>query len=286
MNLSRTTELGSTGITVSRIGTGTNRWAYGENDEAVYEVYGALLDRGVNFFDTAEIYTGGRSERLLGECHRRDGRPAVLASKYRPSEDRSTSGAFMEALDATLSRLGVEAIDLYYIHMPPATGSIEVLMDYMAEVYEAGKIGAVGVSNFNAEQMRAAAARLERRGIPLAANQVEYSLSNREPENNGVLEACRERGVSLVAYRPLSRGTLASKKVQTGKLEDALGVIADRHGVAPSQVALAWLLGRDDLVIPIPGATKREHALQNADALKLALRDDELAELDDVSRVS
>ena len=94
MNLNRTTKLGSTGITVSRIGTGTNRWAYGENDEPVYEAYRTLLDRGVNFFDTAEIYTNGRSERLLGECNRRDGRPVVLASKYRPSEDRSTGKAF------------------------------------------------------------------------------------------------------------------------------------------------------------------------------------------------
>ena len=279
MNLNRTTKLGSTGITVSRIGTGTNRWAYGENDEPVYEAYRTLLDGGINFFDTAEIYTGGRSERLLGESHRRDGRTAVLASKYRPSEDRSTGKAFTEALDATLSRLGVKTLDLYYVHMPPTKGSTGDLMDYMAEAFESGKIRAVGVSNFSAEQMRRAAAQLEKHGIPLAANQVEYSLSNREPEKDGVLEACRELRVSLVAYRPLSRGTLAS---QTGgsHVDEALRVIADRHGGTPSQVALAWLLQRDDLVIPIPGATKREHALQNADALNLTLRDDEWADLD------
>ena len=282
MNLNRTTKLGSTGITDSRIGTGTNRWAHGENDEPVYEAYRTLLDRGVNFFDTAEIYTGGRSERLLGECNRRDGRPAVLASKYRPSEDRSASKAFMEALDATLSRLGVETLDLYYIHMPPTTGSIEALMDYMAEAHESGKIRSVGVSNFSAEQMRRAADQLEKHGIPLAVNQVEYSLSHREPERDGVLEACRELGASLVAYRPLSRGTLASQ-AGGGRVDEALRVIADRHGVTPSQVALAWLLRRDDLVIPIPGATKREHAFQNADALNLSLRDDEWTDLDEAS---
>jgi aryl-alcohol dehydrogenase-like predicted oxidoreductase len=280
-----TTELGSTRITVPRIGTGTNRWVIGENDVPVYEVYTTLIDMGINFFDTAEIYTGGRSERLLGECRRRDGRPAVLASKYRPSEDRSTSKAFMQALDATLNRIGVETIDLYYIHTPPTTGSIETLMDCMAEAHQSGKIRAVGVSNFSAEQMRRATSQLEKHDIPLAANQVEYSFSNREPENDGVLEACRELRVSLVAYRPLSRGILASPKVHNEKnrVDEALAIIADRHGGTPSEVALAWLLSRDDLIIPIPGATKKEHALQNADALNLAIRDDEWAVLDEAS---
>ena len=220
MGPSRTTELGSTGITVSRMGTGTNRWAKGENDEPVYETFKALLESGIYFFDTAEVYTGGRSERLLGECMRRDGRSVVVASKYMPYPTRLTKGHFNEALDATLKRLGVVTLDLYYVHMPPTLTSIESLMDHMAEAVSAGKIRAVGVSNFSAEQMRKAAAQLEKHDLTLAANEVEYSLTNREPEENGVLDACREIKASLVAYRPLSRGLLAANNARGNPIDE------------------------------------------------------------------
>ena len=289
---SRTTSLGSTDIRVSRIGTGTNRWALGENDEPVFQVYKALLDKGVNFFDTAEIYTGGRSELLLGACNRQDGRPSIIASKYRPSSSRRIKKDFLEALDESLRRLGVKTLDLYYVHSPPTAQSIEDLMDYMGEAWAAGKIRAVGVSNFNAEQMRKAAARLERHGVKLAANQVEYSLMNREPETNGVLEACKNLDASLVAYRPLGRGQLASVEMTGGfsrvvggsssedTLEATIRSIAEDHGGSVSQVALSWLLRRDELVIPIPGATKVDHALENAGALDWVMSEAEFNELD------
>jgi aryl-alcohol dehydrogenase-like predicted oxidoreductase len=151
---SRTKLLGSTDIRVSRIGTGTNQWVFGENDEPVFQVYKSLLDKGVNFFDTAETYTGGKSERLLGACYKRDGRQSIIASKYRPSSSRRTESDFLKALDGSLRRLGVVTLDLYYIHMPPSAQSIEDLMDYMAEAWTSEKIRAVGVSNFDAEQMR------------------------------------------------------------------------------------------------------------------------------------
>ena len=292
----RVTELGSTGVMVSRIGVGTNRWTIGENDESVFQAYRSLLDKGINFFDTAEIYTGGRSEQLLGACHRRDNRPVVIASKYMPSTTRLTSGQFMEALNSTLSRLGVEILDLYYIHMPPTTQSVEVLMDYMAEVFEAGKIRAVGISNFDADQMRRAAARLEGHGVPLAANEVEYNLMNREPETNGVLDACRELNASLVAYRPLGRGLLASVDAMGGSskntrarspsedtIMETLRLIAEHLGRSVSQVALGWLLRKDDAVIPIPGATNVSHALDNAEALDWILGEAEFKQLEEVS---
>ena len=292
---SRTNLLGSTDIRVSRIGTGTNRWALGENDEEVYQVYKVLLDKGVNFFDTAEIYTGGRSEHLLGACYRRDGRPSIIASKYRPSATRRTEKDFEEALDGSLRRLGVETLELYYVHMPPSAQSIEDLMDYMAKAWAAEKIGAVGVSNFDAEQMRRAAERLEGHGVKLAANQVEYSLLNREPERNGVLETCRSLDVTLVAYRPLGRGQLASVGMGGGSSRAAVGSksesnletvilsIVDDHGGSVGQVALSWLLYRDELVIPIPGATKVDHAVENAGALDWALSKAEFNELEEVS---
>jgi aryl-alcohol dehydrogenase-like predicted oxidoreductase len=291
-----TTKLGSTDVSVSRIGIGTNRWSLGENDEQVFQVYKMLLDKGINFFDTAEIYTGGRSERLLGECHKRDKRPTVLASKYRPSAIRRTKKDFVDALDGSLKRLGVITMDLYYVHMPPTAQSIEELMDYLVESKSTGKIRAVGVSNFDADQMRRAATRLEEHGLKLAANQVEYSLMNREPETNGVLEACKSLGVSLVAYRPLGRGQLASIKMRNvfpraavgsrkedSTLENVILSIADDHGGSVSQVALNWLLRRDELVIPIPGATKVEHAEENAGALEWVMSKAEFNELDEAS---
>jgi aryl-alcohol dehydrogenase-like predicted oxidoreductase len=290
-NTGRTTLLGSTDIRVSRIGTGTNRWAFGENDEPVYQVYQSLLNEGVNFFDTAEIYTGGKSERLLGSCYKRDERRPIIASKYRPTSNRRTKNAFFNALDDSLKRLGVETLDLYYVHFPPSEQSIEDLMDYMAESWASEKIRAVGISNFSAEQMRRAADQLERHGLKLAANQVEYSLLNREVESNGVLEACKDLGASLVAYRPIGRGQLASFNKSSSKavgssesnLEKVIQSIAEDYGGSVSQVAINWLLRKDDVVIPIPGATKVNHALENVGALDWVMSESEFNDLDEAS---
>jgi aryl-alcohol dehydrogenase-like predicted oxidoreductase len=177
----------------------------GRNDEAVFQTFHFLVDAGVNFFDTAEVYGFGKSERLLGACLQRYPRPVVIASKFALYPTRLLRHQFMNALDASLSRLGRQMIDLYYVHFPYTLLSIETLMDMIAQAVEAGKIRAVGVSNFGAEQMHRAAARLEKYGIPLAANEVRYNLLHRQPEVNGVLAACRELNVALVAYRPLER---------------------------------------------------------------------------------
>jgi aryl-alcohol dehydrogenase-like predicted oxidoreductase len=292
--------LGASGIKVSSLGAGTNRWAQGKNDEAVFQAYQSLVDAGVNFFDTAEVYTSGRSERLLGACLQRDHRPIVIASKFAPLPGLTRS-QFMNALDASLSRLGVQTIDLYYIHFPYSLLSIETLMDLMAQAVEAGKIRTVGVSNFNANQMHRAATRLARYHIPLAANQVRYNLLHRQPEENGVLDACRELNVALVAYRPLEGGRLKSNTVPgapsgspstggkgkaTSKeevLQETLEAIAQQRAKGVSQVALNWLLRRDEHVIPIPGATSARHALENADTLSWELSHDEFAAIDQAS---
>jgi aryl-alcohol dehydrogenase-like predicted oxidoreductase len=255
--------LGVSGIKVSPLGVGTNRWVQGKNDEAVFQAYQSLVDAGVNFFDTAEVYNSGKSERLLSACLRRDHRPVVIASKFAPLPTRLTRRQFMNALDASLSRLGLQTLDLYYIHFPYSVLSIETLMDLMAQAVEAGKIRAVGVSNFNAKQMHRAASRLARYHIPLAANQVRYNLLQRQPEENGVLDACRELSVALVAYRPLEGGRLKSKTapgvpsgspstdgkgkatLKEGVLQETLEAIAQQRGKSVSQVALNWLLRRD-----------------------------------------
>jgi aryl-alcohol dehydrogenase-like predicted oxidoreductase len=294
--------LGASGIRVSPLGTGTNRWIQGKDDEAVFQAFHSLVEAGVNFFDTAEVYSMGKSERLLGACLQRDPRPVVVASKFAPYPTRLFRRQFMKALDASLNRLGRQTIDLYYIHFPYALLSIETLMDLMAQAFRAGKIRAVGVSNFNAKQMRRASTRLARYGIPLAANQVRYNLLHRQPEWNGVLDACRELNVALVAYRPLERGRLKSSTVPTatsdspsptrgkGKptsrgqvVQETLQTIAQQRGKSVSQVALKWLLQSDIHVIPIPGTTNMHHAMENAGALNWQLSDDEFASIDKAS---
>jgi aryl-alcohol dehydrogenase-like predicted oxidoreductase len=288
MQNSHSRGLGASGLAVYPLGLGTNKWAIGQHDEAIFEVFRASMDAGVNFIDTAEIYNFGRSERLVGACIRRASQPVVVASKFAPLPTRLTSRQFMRALDASLRRLGLQRLDLYFIHFPFTPLSVERLMDLMAEAVHAGKIRAVGVSNFSATQMRRAAARLARNEIPLAANEVHYSLLHRQPEGNGVLDACRELNVALVAYRPLEGGQLTGGSVleaargssEHGTLPEMLRAIAQQHDVTVSQVALNWLLRRDEHIIPIVGATSAHHAAENATALTWELSDEEFRAID------
>jgi predicted oxidoreductase len=129
--------LGTTGIAVSPLGIGTNKWVSGKNDQSVLEAFQAYLDEGMNFLDTAELYGFGKSERLLGACVKQDGRPTIIASKYMPLPMHG----FRKALDGSLARLGVPTIDLYYLHFPLT--NIEAVMDQMAQAVQAGKIRAV-----------------------------------------------------------------------------------------------------------------------------------------------
>ena len=294
--------LGASGIMVSPLGTGTNMWWQGKNDEAVFRTFHSLMDAGVNFFDTAEAYSFGKSERLLGACLQQDSRPVVVASKFAPYPTSLFYSQFMHALDASLSRLSRNIIDLYYVWFPFGILSVEKLMDMMAQAVSAGKIRAVGVSNFNAEQMHRAAARLAHYGIPLAANEVRYNLFHRQPEWNGVLDACRKLNVALVAYRPLEGGRLMSNTASEEKsgsssstdgerkpasreqaIQETLQTIARQRQKSVSQVILNWLLHKDTHVIPIPGTTNARHVMENAGALGWQLSDDEFDAIDQVS---
>ncbi len=308
--------LGASGLEVSPLGLGTNRWGgkRGQGESALYQTFQTALDSGLTFFDTAEIYTGGESERVLGECMGRDQRPVVIATKFAPLPNRLSPHALMDALDASLSRLGIETIDLYYIHWPYTLMRVDALMDMMALAVRIGKIRAVGVSNFSAKQMRQAAARLARYHIPLAANEVHYSLLHRQPEVNGVLQACQDLNVALVAYRPLESGQLRAQPVtgpekdapaprkrvgflstrksrsqttrqeQMNILQETLGEIARAHEKTVSQVALNWLLQRDEHIIPIPGSSSVTHLVENLGALNWQLGEEEYALLDTVSQ--
>ena len=307
--------LGHSGLQVSRLGVGAMTWgdarglarlhpaklAYGgahgrQEEQAALE---ASVACGVRLFDTAAMYSGGASERRLGELAR--GKDVVIATKF-PSGFRGTTESMPRDLDASIARLG--RIDLYQHHFPSSRVDIPRLMELMADALEAGKIKAVGVSNYSAEQMRIAHAVLARRGIPLASNQVEYSLLHRQPEVNGVLDACSELGVTLIAYQPLAGGALTGKYkagdrptglrrfmpyFRRANLEALAPVVAllrevgERYGKSPAQVALRWLI-ESGTVIPIPGAKNGKQAADNAGALTFRLVEDEIEALDRATR--
>jgi aryl-alcohol dehydrogenase-like predicted oxidoreductase len=272
--------------------------AYGgatvEDERAAFE---ASLAAGIDFFDTAALYSGGASERRLGELA--DGKTVVVATKFPPSPLGRT-GDLPAALDDSLQRLGRSTVDLYQHHFPSPRVDIEALMGLMADAVEAGKVRAVGVSNYSAAQMRIAHHALARRGLPLASNQVEYSLLHRRPEVNGVLDTCRELGVTLIAYQPLASGALTGKYLDGPRpaglrrlmpsfrrsgiaalrpVLQLLRTAGEPYGKTPGQVALSWLVDHDG-VLPIPGAKNAKQAAHNAAALSFTLTADQIAELD------
>jgi aryl-alcohol dehydrogenase-like predicted oxidoreductase len=271
--------LGQSGVSVPALGVGTNRWGMGgRGADQLMPVFGAAIDAGANLFDTAEVY---RSEKPLGECMRRDRRSVHIVTKFAPYPTRLSARSFHKALDGSLSRLGTETIDPYLIHFPFSPLGVSRLMDRFAEIARAGKVRAIGVSNFSASQMFVAAKRLERHGIALAANEVQYSIVHRDPEQNGVLEACRKLDVALIAYRPLSGG----RNRQDGSpLDKALAEIARAREKTIAQVGLNWLLSKDERIVAIPGATGAEHLRENVGAVGWTLSDEEVAALEQATR--
>ena len=304
------TTLGRSNLQVPRMGVGAMTWgdakglarlhpaktAYGgaeglEEEERALE---ASLDVGVNLFDTAEMYSVRPAERRLGELARQ--RDVLIATKY-PSGFSFRIEDFPKELEATLARLGRDSIDLYQHHYPNPRLSIPKLMDKVADAVEAGKVKAVGVSNYSAKQMREAHTALAKRGIPLASNQVEYSLLHRKPEVDGVLDACRELGITLIAYSPLAGGMLTGKysvKNRPGgffrrilpqysrKTMDAmqpvikiLREIGEGYSKSPSQIAIRWLIENPN-VLPIPGAKNGKQAIDNVGALTFSLTAEEI----------
>jgi aryl-alcohol dehydrogenase-like predicted oxidoreductase len=303
--------LGQTDLRVSRLGLGAMVWgdmstaprwnparnAYGPTStaEEQREALEVSLAAGLNFVDTAAMYGKGASERRVGELT--EGRDVVVATKF-PFGFFARASSLPATLDGSLARLRRTTVDLYQIHFPSRWMSIPQLTNLMADAVEAGKVRAVGVSNYDEQQMRTAYAELARRGIPLASNQVQYSLLHRNPETDGVLDACRELGVTLIAYMPLASGALTGKysaatrpagwRRNAGhfrnvehltRVVDLLTEIGQRYEKTPSQVALRWLIQRKG-VLPIPGAKNGSQAALNAGALTFAL---DQAEVDTIS---
>jgi len=281
-------------------------WGYGRgyNRADIAAAFRASLAAGITLFDTAEIYGRGASERLLGELARESGAAVLVATKYAPLPWRRAPRAVRRALGRSLARLGMNHIDLYQVHWPSPFVSIPPLMDALSDAVAEGKVRYVGVSNYDAAQLRQAHAALARRGVPLVSNQIEYSLLHRAPEIDGVLATCRELNVTPIAYSPLSMGLLTGKyhpgarprgprrfgrRFTARNLAMAQPVIAlarqigaAHGGKTVPQVALRWLIQRGAL--PIPGAKSARQATENADVLGWALADFELALLDAATR--
>ncbi len=306
--------LGKTDLRVTAVGLGawqwgdTMMWNYGSGygEAEIRAAYDAAIAAGINFFDTAELYGRGKSERYLGQFIDRTN-PPVIATKFAPLPWRLSKGKLLDALKASLERLGMPRVDLYQVHFPLPPRSVETWADGLADAVHGKFTRAVGVSNYNVEQMRKAHAVLAKRGIPLATNQVEYSLLERKPETSGLAQAARELGVTLIAYSPLRKGLLTGKynrqnpppgtrsRLFRGKaLEDAervnaiLKEIGEAHASGPegskthAQVALNWLICKG--AVPIPGAKNARQAEQNAGALGWRLTDEEVARLDGATK--
>ena len=289
--------LGASGLTVSALGVGTNRWgAGGAARPGLQPVFAEALARGITLFDTAEIYGRGGSERALGSLLATANPGPVVLSKFFPMPWRLRRPALLRALRGSLERLGLPRVDVYLVHFPIPPVPIETWVGALAEAVHDGLARAVGVSNYSAAQMRRAHAVLAAHGVPLACNEVEYSLLKRGPEKNSLLAACRELGVTLIAYRPLALGFLTAHAGadRTGirgtayggryarmisGLPGLLARIGTAHGgkTAP-QVALNWLLCKGAL--PIPGATSASHLRENAGALGWRLTPEEVSALD------
>ena len=248
-------------------------WGYEERfgPDDVVDAFMAAVEGGVELFDTAEVYGHGRSEQILGYMARRSEAKVRIATKFGLLPGRDASHV-SRALDASLKRLRVDRVELYQVHWPDrSVASVEALMDAMAREVERGRVGAIGVSNFSATELREAHAALAARGIPLASNQVRYSYLHRAPEEDGVLEACRELSVRLLAYSPLDQGLLAGKLDLSGPRGEA-AVHRDRAaqalaelGARPAVAALRWLIERG--VVPIVGATNGAQMRENLAAV-------------------
>jgi aryl-alcohol dehydrogenase-like predicted oxidoreductase len=306
-----TRALGSTGPTVSGQGLGCMgmSFAYGTPDRAEAEATIArALDLGVTFFDTADMYGFGGNEELVGKAlaARRD--EVVLATKFGIHLDPDAPGGrgvrgdaayVRQACDASLGRLGVDHIDLYYQHRPDVTVPIEETVGTMAELVEAGKVLHLGLSEASADTVRRAVA-----VHPIAALQTEWSIFSRDIEAE-IVPTCRELGVGLVPYSPLGRGLLTGAVASLDQLQDddfrrtqprfqgenldrnlelvaVIREVAGARGATPGQVALAWLSAQGDDVVPIPGTKRRTYLEENVGSLAVELTPDDLARLDDL----
>lgn len=313
-NITKTKKLGDTDIEVSALGIGT--WAWGDSffwdygktygKSEIEEAFKATVAGGVTFFDTAEVYGSGKSEQLLGEFCRGIKQKIDIATKYAPFPWRLFGGNVADALTQSLKNLQMDYIPLYQVHWPFMLMSQETLMNALADEVEKGRIGAIGVSNYSSEEMKKAKDILAKRNIPLAVNQVKYSLITRKIETKGILKTAQDLNITLLAYSPLAQGLLTGKYSieSTPKPEGArkldsrfnssgltkiapvlelLKQLGEKYEKTPAQISLNWLMAQDN-VIPIPGAKNAKQAQDNTGTLGWSLTSDETSQLEEFTR--
>lgn len=302
------TTLGHSSLNINRIGLGCMGMSefYGTSDEqGSIDTLHKALDLGVNFFDTADMYGWGANERLLGKAFMGRWNEVVLATKFAVM--RGPNGEFLglngkpeyirKACDQSLLNLGVDAIDLYYMHRQDPKVEIEEIVGAMSDLVKQGKIKHIGLSEVNAETLRRAHA-----VHPITALQTEYSLWSREPEQE-LFDVCKELGITFVAYSPLGRGFLAGAIKTRADLEagdfrlsnprfteaaiernakfvEVIERMANQKGVTPAQIALAWVLRQNSEIVAIPGTRKIHRLEENVGAWNVVLTEEDLSIID------
>ena len=291
---------------------GVGAWSWGDSstwgmgtydqdlsEDTIAQAVDASIAAGVTLIDTAEGYGNGESERIIGRLMAADPvrrERLTIATKFIPMPWKlDVHGALRASLEASLERLGLDQVELYQIHGPISLRSNKALADALAAVVKDGLTKAVGVSNYSVKEMRQMHRHLGEHGVPLASNQIEFSLLRRRPETSGLIEACHEMSVVPLAYSPIGQGRLTGKYSASNpppgkrgfsahpmeQVDAVVGVvrtIGEAHGRTPSQVALRWLIQKG--AVPIPGAKNAGQAEQNAGALGWELSPTDMATLD------
>ena len=303
--------LGDSNLTVSALGLGCMGMSdfYGAPDEQQsIDTMHRALDLGITFFDTADIYGPFTNEKLVGKALRPHRSEVTIATKFgiMRNEDGEALGlngrpAYVhEACDASLQRLGIDTIDLYYLHRVDPEVPIEETVGAMGQLVDAGKVRYLGLSEAAADTLRRANSE-----HPITALQTEYSLWSRDPED-AILPACRELDIGFVPYSPLGRGFLTGRFQSPNDLPeddwrrhnprfqgenfqknlhlvDEVKRLAGEKGVTPAQLALAWVLAQGDDIVPIPGTTDPQHLEENVGALEVSFSDRELKRIDEIA---